>query len=367
MKVTPVNPLSNPDLVRPASQESVPRPAGRLWLDKNENLDPVLQAFTEGILRDIAPLSLATYPEPAALYRKLADWLDVSPEALILTPGSDGAIRLTFEAFVGAGDTVAHTSPTFAMYPVYCQMFGARAVPITYERGPWGPSLTSERILAHLSKVKPRLFCLPNPDSPTGTVLSLDDLRDIVDLCASLDTVILVDEAYHPFHDATCVPWTRECRHLIVARTFAKAWGLAGLRIGYAVGHPDTIRYYHKLRPMYELGTFSIVFMERMLDNVDVMEASVRRLNDGKRYFGDAMKELGFDVLPTQGNFQHVAFGAQAVAVHRALEDQVLYRKDFKEDCLKGYSRFSITTIEGFAPIVETIRRVTVGERHRKA
>lgn len=367
MTVRPRQPLLNPDLVRPDSCKSVPRLSDRLWLDKNENLDPILLEFTTSLLRNIDSSNLATYPEPAALYRKLANWLNVSPDALILTPGSDGAIRLTFEAFVSEGDTVAHTLPTFAMYPVYCQMFGAQAEPVIYERGSRGPSLTSERILAHLSKVKPRLFCLPNPDSPTGTVLSPDDLRAIVDLCASLDTVILIDEAYHPFHEATCVLWTREYRHLVVARTFAKAWGLAGLRIGYAVGHPETIRYYHKLRPMYELGTLSIAFMERMLDHVDVMEASVQRLNDGKRYFGGQMKELGFDVLPTHGNFQHAAFGAHAAAVHRTLEDRVLYRKDFKEDCLKGYSRFSITTIEKFAPIVEAIRNVTIRERQQKA
>ena len=365
MAITPRTPLLNPDLVRPDSSKSVPRLSDRLWLDKNENLDPILLEFTAGILRNIDPSNLATYPEPAALYRKLAAWLDVAPDALILTPGSDGAIRLTFEAFVGEGDTVAHTLPTFAMYPVYCQMFGAQAEPVNYERGPRGPSLTSERILAHLSKVKPRLFCLPNPDSPTGTVLSLDELRAIVDLCARLDTIVLIDEAYHPFHDATCVPWTRESRHLVVARTFAKAWGLAGLRIGYAVGHPETIRYYHKLRPMYELGAFSIAFVERMLDHVDVMEASVQRINDGKRYFSGQMAALGFDVLPTHGNFQHVAFGAHAEAIHAALEGRVLYRKDFKDECLRGYTRFSMTTMEKIAPIVEAIRCVTLGERRQ--
>jgi len=367
MAITPRTPLLNPHLVRPDSCKSVPRLSDRLWLDKNENLDPILLEFTTGLLRNIDSSNLATYPEPAALYRKLADWLNVSPDALILTPGSDGAIRLTFEAFISEGDTVAHTLPTFAMYLVYCQMFGAQAEPVIYERGPRGPCLTLERILTHLSKVKPRLFCLPNPDSPTGTVLPPDELRAIIDLCASLDTVILIDEAYHPFHEVTCVPWTRETRHLVVARTFSKAWGLAGLRIGYAVGHPETIRYYHKLRPMYELGTLSIAFMERMLDHVDVMEASVQRLNDGKRYFVEQMKALDFDVLPTHGNFQNVAFGVCAEAVHRALEDLVLYRKDSKEECLKGYSRFSIITIEKFAPIVEAIRYVTIRERPPKA
>jgi len=198
-------------------------------------------------------------------------------------------------------------------------------------------------------------------------VLPPEELRAVVDHCARTDTVVLVDEAYHPFYATTCVPWTGECPHLVVARTFAKAWGLAGLRIGYAVGHPETIRYYHKLRPMYELGAFSIAFMEKMLDHVDVMEASVRRLNDGKRYFQAEMRALGFDVLDTQGNFQHVAFGAHAAAVHRALENRALYRKDFNENCLKGYSRFSLTTVEIFSPLIETIQRAMIQERQQPA
>jgi histidinol-phosphate aminotransferase len=358
MMVRPRNPLLNPALTRPDWQGTAPRSAGPLWLDKNENLDPELLEVTAGILRTIDLMHLATYPECAALYRKLARWLDVSPEALLLTPGSDGAIRMTFEAFVDEGDTVVHTVPTFAMYPVYCQMFGARVESLAYERGPQGPTLTVERILTHLSHFRPRLFCLPNPDSPTGTVLSLEELREVVDLCERLDTVVLIDEAYHPFYEPTCVPWTRDCRHLVVARTFAKAWGLAGLRIGYAVGHPETIRYYHKLRPMYEVGTFSIVFMEHMLDRADAMMASVQRLNSGRQFFAGQMESLGFDVLPTKGNFQHVAFGDRAEAVHRALEALVLYRKDFKDDCLQGYSRFSATTAEGFAPVVEAIKAV---------
>jgi histidinol-phosphate aminotransferase len=141
-----------------------------------------------------------------------------------------------------------------------------------------------------------------------------------------------------------------------VARTFAKAWGLAGLRIGYAVGHPETIALYHKLRPMYELGTLSIAFMERMLDHEKEMRASVTRLLAGKQYFADEMAALGFQVPLTHGNFQHVAFGGKSEAIHRRLEEVVLYRRDFKENCLSGFSRFSITTRQGFDPIIHAIK-----------
>lgn len=361
-EVQPRTPLLNPDLQRPDWQIVPDRPGWRQWLDKNENLDPQLLEVTTRVLSDLNPIALATYPECGLLYRKLAKWLDLSADFLMLTPGSDGAIRLTFEAFVNEGGCVVHTVPTFAMYSVYSKMFGALVEPLLYARGDKGPQLSIDKILSHISRFRPKLFCLPNPDSPTGTVLSPDEIRAIVDVCAQIGTVALIDEAYHPFYRWSCVDWTRDYRNLIVARTFSKAWGLAGLRIGYAVGHPETIRFLHKLRPMYEVSTISIAFMERMLDHVGEMEASVDRLNAGKRYFSEKMMALGFEVLPTEGNFLHVAFGGKAEHIHKDLEDKVLYRRDFNDPCLKGFSRFSSTTVDGFKPIVEVIRKVAGGE-----
>jgi histidinol-phosphate aminotransferase len=277
----------------------------------------------------------------------------------MLTPGSDGVIRLTFEAFVAEGDTVVLSAPTFAMYPVYSQMFGATVQALEYRRTDVGPSLEAASVLSHLKAVRPRLFCLPNPDSPTGTVFSPDELRSMVQLCEAQGTVVLIDEAYHPFYQPSCAGWTEEFSNLIVARTFAKAWGLACLRIGYAVGHPDTIRYLHKLRPMYEVSTVAAQVIEKMLDVPDAMQASVRRLNDGKKFFLSEMKALGYEILSGEGNFLHVSFAAHAEQVHRALKDYVLYRLDFKEPCLKGFSRFSTTTIEQFLPIVEFVKAAT--------
>ncbi|AXX16228.1 MULTISPECIES: pyridoxal phosphate-dependent aminotransferase [Leptospira] len=345
----------DPSLERPDWQLLTPRPNYKLWLDKNENLDPQLAKITSSILSELNPLTLSTYPECGELYRKLAKWTNTSPQSLILTPGSDGAIRLTFEAFMNEGDSFIHTSPTFAMYSIYSKMFGAKAYPLFYEKGEEGPVLTFEKILEHIERIKPKLFSIPNPDSPTGTVLSLKTLRELIEFCKKLNIVILVDEAYHPFHEDTCVEFTKEFKNLIVARTFAKAWGLAGLRIGYAVGHPEIIKFYHKLRPMYEVSTISVAFMERMMDYSGEMYTSVKRLNEGKSYFRDAMKSLGFKVLNTNGNFQHVAFGEYAEKIHKTLKDRVLYRENFVEDCLRGYSRFSITTIENFKSIIELI------------
>jgi len=357
VSIRPKAPLLDAGLARPDWLRSVPRREDLLWLDKNENMDPAMQQLAQRVLHEIDPRSVGLYPELGNLYRKLAQWAGVSPESLILTPGSDGAIRMVFDAFIDRGDKVAYPSPTFAMYSVYGKMFGVAASPLHYQRGDRGPALSAATILEHLKRERPKLFCLPNPDSPTGTIVAPEDLRAVVETCADIGCVALIDEAYHPFYDRSCASWTQDFENLIVARTFAKAWGLAGLRIGYAIGNPGTIRYLHKLRPMYEVGAVSAVVAERMLDFADEMRASVRRLNQGKAYFLEQMERLGFRTLRGEGNFLHVAFGKRAAEVHRALEALVLYRADFSEPCLQGYSRFSSTTVEQFQPLAAAIAK----------
>lgn len=353
--------LLNPDLQRPSALKSTPRDPRYLWLDKNENLDQRLIAVAHEVMGEVPPSALAIYPEAGELYRKLAAWVGVQPEQLVLTPGSDGAIRVVFEAFVEPGEAVVHTSPTFAMYPVYCQMFGAQACPIDYEAGELGPHLDTEALLRIVRERKPKLVCLPNPDSPTGTVLGPETLRCILRECESAGAVFLVDEAYHPFYDWSAVAWTEASRNLVVARTFAKAWGVAGLRIGYAVAHADTIALLHKMRPMYEVSTVAVEFMSRMLDRTAEMTAAVGRINDGKVFFVEEMRALRFPALASAGNFVHVAFGASAEVIHAALKTRVLYRACSGHPCLEGYSRFTVAPRPIMAEVVDLIR--TAGDK----
>src|SRR5690348_13775237 len=119
--------LTRPDWVRNVSRD--PR---LLWLDKNENTDPEHIAAISRILAGIDPLAYTTYPEAPELYEKLARYLGVKPEQLLLAAGSDGIIRSVFESFVSPGDTVITTAPTFAMYDVYSRIYGARKVGLEY-------------------------------------------------------------------------------------------------------------------------------------------------------------------------------------------------------------------------------------------
>ena len=268
---------------------------------------------------------------------------------------------MTFEAFVEHGDPVVHTSPTFAMYPVYSQMFGADVRTADYEPSNDGPRLDPERLMVLVREHRPKLLCLPNPDSPTGTALPPDTIRALLGECEQAGTVLLLDEAYHPFHAWSAVAWTQESRNLVVARTFAKAWGAAGLRVGYAVAHPETVALLHKMRPMYEVSTIAVEYVSRLLEHVGGMERAVARLTASKAQFVGAMESLGFRALPTHGNFVHVAFGDRAPAVHAALSPRVLYRANFEQQCLAGFSRFSIGPAETMVQVTSLIRGAVEG------
>lgn len=357
----PRSPVADRGLTRPDWTTERPRSPEKLWLDKNENVDPALAELTTKLLREVAGSPNYTYPESGSVYRKLARSLGVGPENLVLTAGSDGAIRSVFEAYIEPGDVVLHTAPTFAMYPVYCAMYGARAIALAYRPSNDGPRLDADDLIGAIRRERPRLVCLPNPDSPTGTVFSSSDLRAIVDEAGHAGAVILVDEAYYLFSPQTALPWIAECPHLVVARSTGKAWGMAGFRIGYACGAPEIIGYLHKVRPMYETSTIAVALFERMLDHEDEVRASVRRLEAGKLMFLDSMRRLGFRTLAGQGNFCHVAFGARAEVVHSALADLVYYRKDFADPCLAGFSRFSSATREQFQPIIARIESACAG------
>jgi len=358
MLARPRKSLLNKGLSRPETFRAVPREPGLIWLDKNENTDVLQLELISSVCSDIDPIILSTYPEPSEAYNKLSHWLDVAPESIVFTPGSDGAIRMTFEVFIEPGDLVVHTSPTFAMYPVYSKMFGAKVHELTYERTDFGPKLTSQDIISAVKKIRPKLLCLPNPDSPTGSVLEENEIIKILKACEDSGTLFLLDEAYHPFYNWSAVSMTKNSRNIIVARTFAKAWGAAGLRVGYAVAHPDTISYLHKMRPMYEVSSFAIEFVAKVLNYTNEMERSVERIMQGKSFFVASLRGLGFSVIDTHANFIHVDFAMHSKAIHQSLDGKVLYRGSTDHPSLSGYSRFTVAPKSVMEEVVLLIKSV---------
>lgn len=345
-------------IVRPDWTKSANRSKELTWLDKNENGDPVYNKKISTILHTVSPEALFAYPDSAHFYHKLADFLGVDATNLIINSGSDGIIRSVYEAFLNPGDLIFLTRPTFAMYDVYAKVYGAVVQYFDYTRHHETPLLDVPHLIHEIQEKRPKLVCLPNPDSPTGTIVEPTLLKQLICAAEKVSSLVLIDEAYVPFYKKSILTEIKQHSNLIVSQTFSKAWGLAGIRLGYAATSPALAKILHTIRAMYEVGALSLFCAEKILDFESDMRESVNRLNEGKQFFCDEMQKIGLSSWQTHGNFFHIKFGTHASKIHEALSHKVLYRRDFNEPCLQGYSRFSSAPIEQLTPIVEIIKSV---------
>jgi len=347
--------ISSKDLTRPGPEKT--RDTKKIWLDKNENTDPILREISKKILRELSEEAIWSYPDCYNVYEKIAKSENLQIENLLLTAGSDGAIRSVFEATISPGDVVLHTSPTFAMYPVYSKMFGAEVKTIEYKSADSGPRIDIDEFVESIKLYNPKLVCLPNPDSPSGSIVEVEDMKRLITAARDQNALFMVDEAYFPFYPHSVISWINDFPNLIVTRTFAKAWGAAGFRIGYLAANKSLVGYLHKIKPMYEVNTLSLRFMEEMLNHESEVEDSVQRILEGKKYFVSEMNKLGFFTVETNANFVHVDFKELGPKIHEALKDRVLYRKSFDHPAFSNLSRFTVAPREVLEEVVILITK----------
>lgn len=357
MKLKPIISIFNPKLIRPIWDIYSIRKKEFLWLDKNENLDiEYLSWIKSNIIIKLDEVDISTYPDLVTLYVKLANLLECEYDNLLLTPGSDGAIKTVFQTFINPNDTVFITNPSFAMYDVYCKIFGVKLFNIDYFIEHDVIKFDFDLLLNNILSHKPKLICLPNPDSPTGTILEEMKIVELLETCLTTNTLVLIDEAYHPFYKYSTLNFVKKYQNLIICRTFSKAWGLAGARVGYLISNSEIISYMNKTRPMYEIGTVSAKIIEYALDFPEKMLESVDKLNQSKFYFESELIKLGLKVLKTHGNFSHVKFGDKENLIHNYLNNKIYYKKVINSKCLEGYSRFSISTIPNMNIVLNLIK-----------
>lgn len=350
--------LREKSLIRPIwFNKNNDRNLKKICLDKNENNDPTLFKKYQKVFNKELKSSISYYPNLFKCYKTIASLNNVKIENILIGAGSDGIIRSIFETFVNKGDIVLKTKPTFQMYEVYSKIYQAKTIDIEYKISDNKISFDLEKFIHAVKKNKVKLICLPNPDSPTGTIVADDNIKKILSVAKAKGTIVLIDEAYFPFYNKTALKFLKKYNNLIITRTFAKAWGLAGLRIGYSISSKEVANYMHKVKSMYEVNTFAAHIIPSLLPMKNDVMKSVKKLNLSKSFFLKKLKKMGFTTLKSYGNFCHVNFGEKSVKIHKSLKKHVLYKENFSEKCLNGYSRFSLTDKNKFKKILNLISK----------
>lgn len=326
-----------------------------LRMDKNEFLPCWSPDWFKDFLKGLKPEHISVHPELGGLYNKIGSILNVPEENILVTAGSDAAIKLTFEAFVEPGDEVLIPSPTFAMYYIYSRAYNTRLVEINFDEG---LGLDYDEFLNAITP-KIKLIAIANPNSPTGTIIEQDVLMKIIGKASDCGAAVLIDEAYYPFYEKSMIGMIGKFDNLIVTRTLSKAAGAAGMRIGFLLSNKEIARTVFALKPMYEISTISALLAEYILDNYNRVLEYAERTRKGKKYLANYFSAKGFEVYQGHANFLHVDFGERKQEiVSYLLKNNVLFKDRFDHPSLKRFSRFTVGPKEFIQGFIEIFNRL---------
>lgn len=295
---------------------------GAVKLASNENpLGPSPRAL-EAMRASLAGVAL--YPDGAGfmLRNKLAARHSVASRQITLGNGSNDVLDLVARAFAGPGREIVFSQYAFAVYPIVTQAVSARArqtLAFASEAGGFGHDLQAMR--AAVNETTAVVF-IANPNNPTGTWLDRAALEAFLEGMPRR-VIVVVDEAYFEYVEEPAypdtMPWIGRFPNLVVTRTFSKIYGLAGLRVGYAVSHPEVADLLNRVRQPFNVNTLAQAAAVASLDDHDHVYRTRKLNREGMRYVTEALERLGLTSIPSVGNFVCVDMGRPALPVYEAL------------------------------------------------
>lgn len=354
----------------PGEQPKIP---GLIKLNTNENPYPPSPRVLKAV-RAAVDGRLRLYPNPGAdrLRAKLARLHRCRPENLIVCNGSDELLALAVRCFVEptvatrrsrTSQVVQFFTPSYSLYPVLADTHGARTNAVALKPDfslPRVPELQrGEQWNFHAA-----LTLVTTPNAPSGRGYST---RELDALCRAHRGVVVLDEAYVDFAEENALRLALQHPHVIVARTFSKAYSLCFQRVGYGIGHPDLIAALHKLRDSYNVNGLGQTAAEATLDELPYYRANFKRIRATRERLRGELARLGFQVLPSQTNFilaKPPCFPAKDWL--QKLRDRKILVRWFSAPEVRDYLRITIGTPREAAALVRAARSILRRERGRR-
>jgi histidinol-phosphate aminotransferase len=316
-----------------------PKLANLIKLNTNENpygpSPRVLEAIQQGVSD-----RLRLYPDPGSqqLKQAIADYYKVNTANVFVGNGSDEVLGHIFHALFQHEPPLLFPDISYSFYPVYCQLYK-----IDYQTVP----LTADFRISVDDYLRDNGgIIFPNPNAPTGCLLSLDEIERL--LQNNSDSVVVIDEAYVDFGGETAIPLTEQYPNLLVTQTMSKSRSLAGLRIGFAVGHPDLIEALVRVKDSfnsYPVDSLAEIAGVAALNDRSYFRETCDKVIESRNKLTTALTELGFEVLPSAANFvfaRHPDYDAAEIAAGLR-KDGVIVRH-FNKRRIDQFLRITIGT-----------------------
>ncbi len=321
-------------------------------LNTNENPYPPSPKVQEALEGKADSLRLYPDMEATALREAIAQTCGVTRENVFCGNGSDEVLAFAFAAFF-AGKTLLAPDITYSFYPVYAQLFG-----VNFQTVPLRADFTVDvdGLMAGCPVV------LANPNAPTGILLPLGEVRRLAEHTRAHGQVLLVDEAYAAFAPENALPLLREFDNLLLVRTFSKSHGLAGLRVGYALGSQRLIAALRRVRDSfnsYPVDRLAQAAAEAAMLDVSYTAQRVTQIVTVRDQCCQALRRVGIPVLPSSTNFLFIrADEKDASPIQQSLREEGILVRHFSSDRLKPWLRVTVGTAENMEIVTEALIRL---------
>jgi histidinol-phosphate aminotransferase len=274
-----------------------------------------------------AMAELSQYPDGSGFHLKntLADKLGVSTDMITLGNGSNDVLDVIARVFLGKGREAVYSEYAFVVYAIATQCVGATARVALANQ--YGHDLHA---MGALVNEKTSVIFIANPNNPTGTWIDPDELESFIQSVSS-HVIVVLDEAYCEYLDQSStsdsMAWLEKYSNLIITRTFSKAYGLAGLRVGYSVSHPDVANLLNRVRHPFNVNSLGLVAAQAALNDDEYIQKSRELNTQGLKQLEAGFTDLGLSYIPSVGNFVSVNVGDNAAGVYQGLlEEGVIVR-----------------------------------------
>lgn len=287
---------------------------------------------------------IALYPDGNgfALKTALAGHLDLDPAQVTLGNGSNEVLELVARAFLTTGREAVFSQYAFAVYPIVTQASGAVSVVVAAHD--WGHDLDA---MAAAITERTAVVFIANPNNPTGTWVDRQALETFLERIPTR-VIVVVDEAYAEYVEQSSYPdasaWLERFPNLVVTRTFSKAYGLAGLRVGYALSHPEIADLLNRVREPFNVNSLALVAATAALGDHDFLSRSRELNRDGMDQLRTACDALGLSSIPSLGNFLTVTLPRPGSEVYEQLLRQGVIVRPLGNYGMADQLRFSIGT-----------------------
>lgn len=340
----------SPTDIPPAYQAPVRgRDQGELLLDLNEGAPVLSDTQLAQIVGDAGVERLGRYPDASALTSKLAERLGVDAQRVLVTGGGDDAIDRLCRARLGQGEEIVLPSPTFEMIGRYARLAGATVRRVAW----WGGAFPLEEII-NASGARTRVVAVVSPNNPTGAVISPGALAELSRRLPG--AVLMVDLAYTEFASIDLTQTAMALPNTVVIRTFSKAYGLAGARVGFAAGPQGLIEAMRASGGPFPCSGLSLKMACAALDTPrEQFERQIERVRAQRSLLTQALRERGCEVLRSEANFVLARFG-DAARVWETLSSQGVRVRRFDQPELGGWLRIGCPgTDAGFVRLMDAL------------